>query len=132
MGKKCVPFVLSSKNSLFLSLVLLVMIVLGPSLLYSQPQICYPDCDTTIWVPAPPAPPMIYHTFLVCGEPVDVSYRMRTGCGMFWDVFMEGITFVNGDSGLSHCSGMMSVQNMVENAMINLIMGNPMHFPPTD
>jgi hypothetical protein len=96
----------------------------------AQEQLCYPDCDSSIWMPMPPAPALTFLITLPCGEPVIVHYRTRIACGSWLDLLIEQIDFVNGYAGGQHCGQTMSVAQMLEAAMIQMIIADPMGFPP--
>ncbi|TAL69602.1 MAG: hypothetical protein EPN82_06075 [Bacteroidetes bacterium] len=98
----------------------------------SQVTYCYPDCENDLWNPVPPAPALTHQMTLPCGEQVTVFYRIRNACASFWDIFIEKIQFVNGYEGGQNCGQTMTVTQMVQFVMDQLIYDNPMQFPPTD
>ena len=98
----------------------------------AQNPLCYPDCDTTYWVPNPTLLPMTYLITLPCGETVRVAYRMRFSCNGWWDLFLVNVVFLNGRSGGELCGDSMSTRAMIENITMQLLIKNPMNFPPTD
>lgn len=99
---------------------------------HSQQAFCYPDCSNDLWNPQPPAPAFTHQITLPCGEPVIIHYRTRFACGTFWDLFIEEIEFVNGYGGGANCAQTMTIAQMLESAMTQLLYDNPMNYPPTD
>ena len=98
----------------------------------SQVTYCYPDCPNDLWNPVPPAPSFTYQVTLPCGEPVIIHYRTRFACGTYWDIFIEEIQFVNGYEGGQNCGLTMTVTEMIQAAINQLVYDNPMRYPPTD
>ena len=129
--KKTIQKNLNQKIFIFLLLFILLFLFHSISLI-SQTALCYKDCDTNIWVPAPGIPPYTIILTLPCGEQVILSYRIRRACNLWWDLYMENIEFVNGNYGGENCGLTMSTPAMIENCIEQLLVKNPMNFPPLD
>ena len=67
-----------------------------------------------------------------CNEPIRITYRTRLACGVFHDVYIESISFVNGVAAAQACGTTMNVKDMVKGATALLLVNNPMNFPPAD
>ena len=119
---------LTKFRMLSISLVLSFVVMAFP--LQSQTQYCYPDCDTSLWVPNPPLGAYTFGMTLPCGEPVLVFYRIRYACNAWWDIFIERVMFVNGQVGGEQCGLSMTLAQMLENIMEQMLVQNPMNFPP--
>ncbi len=107
---------------------ILIIVLANPA--QSQVTLCYPDCPNDVWNPMPPSPALTYQITLPCGEPVIVHYRTRIACGAFYDLFIEEIEFLNGYAGGQHCGQTMTVSEMLEAAMVQMMIADPMRFPP--
>jgi len=129
--KNTIQKILQQKILVFL-LVLTYISLFHSNSLFSQTAPCYKDCDTNIWVPVPGTPPYSITLTLPCGENVILSYRIRRACNLWWDLFMENIEFLNGTNGGEHCGLTMSTPAMIENCIEQLLVQNPMNFPPLD
>ena len=116
--------------AVFIGLFSAILIFCTPA--QSQVTFCYPDCPKDLWNPLPTSPAFTHLITLPCGEPVIVHYRIRIACGSFHDVFIEEIEFVNGYGGGQICGQTMSIAQMLESAMSQLVYDNPMNYPPTD
>jgi hypothetical protein len=119
------------KSFLKMFVVLVISFITYVSPVCSQTQYCYPDCDSSIWIPNPPNPPSTYRITLPCGDSVIVNYRKRHACNMYWDLFIEKVVFVNGSNGGIHCGETMTLKEMLDNVIAQMLVQDPMGFPPS-
>jgi hypothetical protein len=108
-----------------------IFFLLSGTAAFSDAEPCYLDCETFLWVPNPPAPASTVQLSLICGQDVTVYYRIRYACNEWWDVYIEYVVFNNGLLGGTECAGLMSVNQMIENITNQMIVQDPMNFPPT-
>jgi hypothetical protein len=94
---------------------------------------CYPDCENDLWLPVPPAPASAI-TITVCGVPLEVRYRQRIACNIWYDIYIEAVaddpnTTGNQLAQAMNCFGgnMKQLLDAVTDQILTL---NPMGFPP--
>jgi len=125
---------IDQKNTLGVTFFIIIGLFLfgfiGENKLFSQPEVCYPDCDTSIWNPNPPLPAYTYVLTLSCGQPVTVYFRIRKGCNVYSDLFIEKVQFSN-SAGADSCGKTMSIADMITNIMEQMLVQNPMGFDPS-
>jgi hypothetical protein len=94
-------------------------------------EICYPDCETDLWVPNPN---MDAITILinVCNPAIEleVRYRWRFACGQYYDIYIEGIGEGSGSlAGALNCHG-QDIGSLLNEVTEQLLIINPQSFPP--
>lgn len=92
---------------------------------------CYPDCFQSIYQPVYPAPALTQTVTLSCGMSVTVHYRTRLACGIWNDLYIESFEFNNKFEGYL-CGQSMTMKEMMDNLMEQMIILNPMAFPPNN
>ena len=112
--------------------ILALFVFFSPKSIQAQNPFCYPDCDTTYWIPNTSFLPLTYLITLPCGETVRVAYRYGYSCNGWFDLFLVNVVFLNGRYGGELCGQTMTTAGMIDNITQQLLFKDPMNFPPTD
>lgn len=103
-----------------LSMIFAVSLSSAPDL-KAQFQTCLPDCPGDVWGPQET-------TLLNIGPcQVRVAWRKRFACNTYYDVIITSVWFLNGG-----CGAGPNYQTLLANVTMQLLILNPMRFPPRD
>jgi hypothetical protein len=122
--------IIRTKSFVFFFILIVLLVLFSGTKVYSQATQCYPDCPSSLWIPNPPSPAYTYVLTLPCGSNVTVYYRIRNACNEWWDLFIESVQFNGGFIDGVNCGYTMSVTDMIQNITQQLLVQNPMNFPP--
>ncbi len=109
------------RNTFILRLLFLMSfgfaVLMGTQQVFAQTtEPCLPDCYNDQWIPPYPKDPYTLVVQLSCGERVLVRFRYRKACGIWNDMYLEGITFVGGYAAATRCGLTMTLKQILEEA----------------
>lgn len=130
----------SRKKSYSLNLFWTILLIIGATIytnieIEAEPfDICYPDCETDLWVPNPPASALVAPVWVCNGTiRLQVRYRTRLACGQYYDLYIEGVGYYPGEEpnlNAALACNAWDIKQLLDEITEQLLITNPMNFPP--